>query len=110
MKSKYNAKKTIIDGIKFDSKKEGAYYLKLKQLEKAGMITDLKLQVPFQWVETHSNLDQAIHFKRKYIADFTCIDYNKDLCIIDVKGYKTEVYKKKKKIVEKIFNIIITEV
>lgn len=29
--SKYNAKKVEIDGIKFDSKAEGEYYLHLKQ-------------------------------------------------------------------------------
>ena len=42
---KYYNKKVIIDGIKFDSKKESQYYLKLKMLEKAGKIKDLKCEV-----------------------------------------------------------------
>ncbi len=32
-KSKYHAKKVTFDGITFDSKKEGLYYLKLKDME-----------------------------------------------------------------------------
>lgn len=44
VKNKYNARKVIVDGIKFDSIKEGDYYLRLKILEKAGVIRNLILQ------------------------------------------------------------------
>lgn len=47
-KSKYNAQKTIVDNIEFDSEKESKRYKELKYLEKAGMIKDLQLQVPFE--------------------------------------------------------------
>lgn len=46
-RSKYNNIKTIIDGITFDSKKEGAHYYKLKAQLLAGTISDLKLQPKF---------------------------------------------------------------
>ena len=46
-RSKYNARKTEIDGIKFDSAKEAARYAELKLLRDAGKIKDLQLQVPF---------------------------------------------------------------
>lgn len=42
--SKYKAKKTKVDGITFDSKKEAERYRQLKMLENAGHISDLELQ------------------------------------------------------------------
>lgn len=45
--NKYGNIKTVIDGIKFDSKRESERYLELKLLEKAGEISDLKLQPRF---------------------------------------------------------------
>lgn len=97
-KNKYKNKKVIYDGITFDSKKEGAYYLKLKLLEEKGIISDLKLQVKFE-------LQPKFQFRNKtirainYIADFTYIQDNK-LHIVDTKGVRTDVYKLKKKMME----------
>ena len=48
--SKYNAKKVIVDGITFDSKKESKRYLELKQMQENGEIHDLQLQVPFELI------------------------------------------------------------
>ena len=108
---KYKAVKTVIDGITFDSKKEAEYYGKLKLLLKAGKIKDLTRQVPFCWLEKHSHDGKEIEFKRKYIADFVYWDVcSQEYKIVDVKGYKTPEYKKKKKIVEEIFKVKITEV
>lgn len=96
--NKYKNKKVVYDGIKFDSKKEGAYYLKLKLLEEKGIISDLKLQVKFE-------LQPKFQFGNKtirainYIADFTYIQDNK-LHIVDTKGVRTDVYKLKKKMME----------
>ena len=42
--SKYKAKKCVIDGIKFDSLKEGRRYRALKLLERAGEVQNLELQ------------------------------------------------------------------
>ena len=46
-KSKYGAKKVEIDGIIFDSKKEGRRYQELKMLQKAGEISNLQRQVKY---------------------------------------------------------------
>lgn len=46
--SKYHNKKIIQDGIKFDSKLENKRYNELKMLEKAKIITDLKLQPKYE--------------------------------------------------------------
>ena len=46
-RSKYGNKKTVIDGITFDSKWESQRYLYLKSLERAGRVQNLKLQPRF---------------------------------------------------------------
>ena len=96
--SKYNNKKTTIDGITFDSKKEAQRWCDLKTLEKAGVIFGLERQTPFE-------LQPAFMWKGKkqraiiYKADFT---YYRDgaYVIEDVKSKITKnekVYKMKKK-------------
>ena len=49
-KHKYGAKKTMVDGITFDSKKEAQRYEELKLMEKNGYIKDLKLQVGYELI------------------------------------------------------------
>ena len=67
--NKYHNTKVIYNGIKFDSKKERARFITLKQLEKAGIIKKLELQPKFLLLDT-------IHYKGKtypktyYKADF----------------------------------------
>ena len=51
--SKYHNRKVEIDGIKFDSTKEGERYLELKLLLKAGKIRDLQMQVEFELIPKH---------------------------------------------------------
>ena len=103
-RSKYNSKKTQIDGITFDSKKEAERYGFLKILEKAGEITDLILQHPFTFT-----IDGVKMFT--YKSDFMYYDKAQAKIIIeDVKGMKTPIYKLKKKIIEKHYNIKITEI
>lgn len=48
MRSKYGAKKTVVDGIKFDSKAESRRWQDLLTLQRAGEISDLMRQVPFE--------------------------------------------------------------
>jgi hypothetical protein len=43
--NKYNAKKVLLDGKKFDSASEGDYYAELKFQEKAGLIKGIETQV-----------------------------------------------------------------
>ena len=95
-KNKYNAKKTVIDGIKFDSKAEGKRYEVLKKREKAGEISGLTLQPRFTLQEKFKHDGKTIR-KIEYIADF---EYTKNgqQTVEDVKGVKTDVYKLKKKI------------
>lgn len=103
--SKYHNERVIIDGITFDSKKEGNRYKELKLLERAGEIEDLQLQQAFILIPK-SKYGRAI----KYIADFTYTDKRKDEWIVeDTKGFKTDAYRLKKRLMAEKFNIIIKE-
>lgn len=97
--TKYRAKKTEIDGIKFDSKKEAKRYIALRELEKKGNIEKLMLQPRFLLQEGFRKNGKAYR-KIEYVADFM---YEQDgkLIIEDVKGMKTDVYKLKQKLFEK---------
>ena len=52
--NKYKNKKTMVDGIKFDSEMESHYYIYLKQLKEIGEVVDFvlqKVQVTLQQVK-----------------------------------------------------------
>lgn len=95
---KYNNKKVEFNGIKFDSKKELKFYLQLLERQEQGEVENIRLQVPF-------TLQPGFKFNGKsiraitYKADFVYDDLTDGKThIVDTKGYRTEVYKIKKKI------------
>ena len=95
---KYNAVKTEIDGIIFDSKKEAEYYKNLLLLKQAGEVVDIKLQPEFELQEGYIK-DGAKIRPIKYIADFLVVYKDGHIEIIDTKGYrKDKVYLLKKKL------------
>ena len=97
---KYHSKKTIIDGITFDSKKEANRYCELKLLEKAGKIKDLQLQYQFVLQPPFRKNGKSIR-AIIYVADFVYFDLERMKNVVeDVKGYKTDVYLIKKKMFE----------
>ncbi len=99
-----------MDGIKFDSKKEARRYQELKLLEKAGYIKELILQPKFLIQDRYKKNGKTVR-AIYYIADFKYYDLTKSEYIIeDVKGVKTDVYKLKKKLVEKIYDIEVVEI
>jgi hypothetical protein len=106
-KSKYNNKITELDSIKFHSRKESMRYSQLKLYEKGGLITDLRLQVPYELIPKlviNGKTERAI----KYIADFVYFDtvHKVEICE-DVKGMITDVFKLKYRLMFQIHNIQI---
>lgn len=102
--TKYKAQPTIIDNIRFASKKEASRYQQLKLLERGNLITDLKLQQPIKCVVNGELVC-------KYVSDFSYYDREKNAIIWeDVKGVKTPVYNLKKKLVFACTGIEIMEV
>lgn len=101
-KSKYNNRKTVVDGITFDSKKEAEYYLKYKMLKKAGQIKDIELQPRFELQPKYKRNGKTVR-AITYVADFKITWADDRIEIIDVKGskaFQTQVYKLKKKMFE----------
>ena len=97
--NKYNNIKTVVDGIKFDSKREAYYYLYYKRLQETKVISNLKLQTSIKF-----DIDGKHIFT--YKADFEYEDeYGHHY--IDVKGVETPVFRLKKKLIEAKYKIII---
>lgn len=101
--NKYRSKK---HGI-YDSRKESRRALVLKILEQLGQISQLREQVSFELIPAiyEEYTDDKGKRKRRckarathYIADFVYIDADGKQVVEDVKGYKTEIYKLKKKL------------
>lgn len=110
-KSKYKNKKIIIDEITFDSTKEGKRYLELKQKEKLGEISNLRLQVKFELQPSFKINGKTIR-AINYIADFVYKENGNEV-IEDVKAsknFQTDVYKLKKKLFEYKYKIEIKEI
>jgi hypothetical protein len=98
--SKYKAKKTIVDGIAFDSITESEYYLHLKVMQKRGEIVAFALQPKFELQEAFEK-DGKKYRKIEYIADFEVIHHDGNIEIVDVKGMITPDFKLKQKMFEK---------
>ena len=95
MRTKYRNVKTIVDGIKFDSKKEAARYPELCLLHKAGEIGDIERQV--RWPLFVNDVKICT-----YISDFCYHDKHGNYIVEDVKGVKTPMYRLKKKLMKAI--------
>ena len=96
--SKYGNNKTIVNGYEFDSKKEAKRYYELLKLERAGEIKSLRLQPEYELIPRFRKANKT--FRRTvYIADFEYVE-NGQTIVEDVKGFKTDVYKLKKKLFE----------
>lgn len=121
--SKYRNRKIVLpDGTVFDSEKEYERWCELRLLERAGEITNLQRQVPFEVIAPYTevverfgkkgqrlkdkirSIEQACYYK----ADFTYYENGK-LVVEDTKGFKTEAYIMKRKLMLQKFGIKIKE-
>jgi hypothetical protein len=116
-RSKYGAVPTTVDGITFHSAKEARRYQELKLLEKAGKIWDLQLQPRFPLLVESTTGYLAGAFRTpaarrigEYRGDFKYSDRRTTPYVVeDVKGFKTPLYRWKKKHVEAQYGIVIKE-
>lgn len=109
---KYRSKKTEIDGIVFDSRREAARYCELKILVRNNIIKNLRLQPKYVLQEKYVNGEGEKIRAMAYVADFEYVDTISGLLTVeDVKGMKTKDYLLKKKLFEKIYYpLTITEI
>lgn len=106
-RSKYHAKKTVVDGITFDSRKEADRYLVLKGMEEDGSIEDLRRQVRYELVPAF-DADGKHYRPVYYVADFVYVEDGHDV-VEDVKGMRTDVYKLKSKLFARRYGMSIRE-
>lgn len=125
--SKYYNKKVVVDGIEFDSKKEGQRYRELSLMQRAGKISGLRLQVPFELVPNQyetvtvqlktktKQVEKLLERKIEYIADFVYTDLETNETVVeDVKGYKQggayAVFQIKRKLMLHVYGIKVREI
>lgn len=97
--TKYHNVKTVIDGITFDSKREAQHYAELKLRQKAGEISELRCQVPFDLlapIMVQAAPCDAHAVIARYIADFVYLE-NGAQRVVDAKGKRTALYALKRK-------------
>ena len=101
--SKYHNRKTK----GFDSAKEWRRNQELETLQRAGEISELNRQVPFVLMPSYTIADETTRqgFRTvreiRYIADFTYRLKDGTRIIEDVKGMQTDVFKIKRKLLER---------
>lgn len=119
--SKYHSRKMTIDGITFDSYREGRRYSELKMLLKAGEITDLRRQVKYVLIPAQREPDttgprggvrKGMLLEREcaYIADFVYLTKEGEQIVEDTKGVRTPEYVIKRKLMLYVHGIRIKEI
>lgn len=103
MSNKYGARKTVVDGITFDSKAEAKYYEQLKWLKQSKQIKDFSLQLRFELQESFKKQDKTFR-KIEYIADFEITNLDGSKEVIDIKGMETKEFAIKRKLYERKFD------
>lgn len=95
---KFNAIRTVTDGVKFQSRREARCYDELKVKRAAGEILFFLRQVPL-------HLPGGV----RYVVDFVSFNSDGTVHFVDSKGVRTDLYIAKKKIVEAEYPIEIEE-
>lgn len=107
--NKYLNVRVEYEGHMFDSAHERDRYAELRLLERAGQITELKLQPVFELIPAIRENGKVVQRAITYKADFSYMQ-NGNLVVEDAKGVKTEVYKLKKKLMRALLGIKVTEI
>lgn len=120
MKPKYRNQKCSYDGMTFDSKHERDRYCELRLLQKAGVISNLRCQVPFRLIPEQREPDtlgprggrrrgRVIEKAVDYVADFVYVRDGQTV-VEDAKGVRTKDYIIKRKLMLWLHGIRVQEV
>lgn len=109
---KYGNKKIQVGDKVFDSLREARRYSELCLLQRGGYIKDLELQKKFVLIPSqYDKHKRLLERECSYYADFCYVDTDTNETIVeDTKGFRTDVYKIKKKLMLYVHNIRIKEV
>lgn len=121
-RSKYGAKSGVYGGKRFDSKREARRYAELVALEEAGAIKNLRRQVKYILIPAQREPDTVgirggikrgalLERECAYVADFvyTLVQTGEEI-VEDSKGFRTDVYVIKRKLMLYVHGIKIREV
>ena len=115
--NKYHAKKTG----KYDSKKEARRAMLLKSMQREGLISDLREQVPYQLIPAQygeggkdrkgKTIKVLLERACSYVADFVYVDAATGQTVVeDTKGVRTKDYIIKRKLMLAVHGIQIKEI
>jgi hypothetical protein len=107
---KYGNEKVSDAGLSFDSKAEHKRWLYLVMLERAGEITDLRCQVPFELIPAQLSPSGRKVRPTVYRADFVYCDKAGDQVVEDVKGAVTPEFRLKRKLMLQVHGIEVKEI
>ena len=105
-RNKYGAKKVVVDGLKFDSKREAARWERLCGYEQRGLITNLERQVtyvlaPSVKIEGEKRARPALRLK----VDFRYVDENGKTVLEDAKGVADTAFRIRQHLMKSVHNL-----
>ena len=104
--NKYHAQKS--GG--YASRKEHRRANELRLMQRAGLISNLREQVPYELIPTQRGADgKVIERACSYVADFVYTDQHGNTIVEDTKGMRTDVYLIKRKLMLHVHGIRIFE-
>lgn len=95
-KNKYGAVPTMVDGIRFDSKREARYYMRLKGQQAEGFVRYFLRQVPLH-----------LPGGTRLVVDFVEFHADGSVHYVDVKGRETDAFKIKRREIQAVYPITI---
>lgn len=107
--NKYRNRKTVLDGVMYDSAKEARRGAELRLMERAGLIKDLCAQVKYTLIPAQKRDGKIVERPVTYVADFVYTE-NGETVVEDVKGVRTKEYIIKRKLMLWEYGIRVKEV
>lgn len=102
--NKFSARRTVVDGIRFDSAREARRYCELKALERGGQVRNLELQPRYPLLVNGVLIGH-------YRADFRYTEVHTGRVVVeDAKGVRTRDYLLRKKLMRAVHGIDVREV
>lgn len=107
---KYGNEKCTLNGAQFDSKAERKRWAELRLLAKAGYVSNVRRQVPFELIPQQRLANGRVLRSCVYVADFLYRDEREGREVVeDVKGAVTPEFRIKRKLMLFVHGIEIRE-
>lgn len=95
----------------YASRKERRRADELRLLQRAGLISSLREQVPYELIPAQRDANgKLLERACRYVADFVYNDKDGRTVVEDAKGVRTDVYRIKRKLMLKVYGISVREV